>query len=144
GNVRTYRYVTLEIDPEQRVANLTVRAPDAAPPASADALRAEGCDTWSMRAFRELDDALLQLRFNHETVGLVLLHTAGDQEAVLAHDAAIASFGDDWLASEIRLLQARVLRRLDNTSRSMFAIIDTGSCFAGSLFEIALAADRSY
>lgn len=144
GDVRTYRYVTLEIDEAQRVARLTVRAPDAAPPASAEALRSEGCDTWSMRAFRELDDALLQLRFNHETVGLVLLHTSGDQEAVLAHDAAIEALGDDWLATEIRLLQGRVLRRLDNTSRSMFAVIDPGSCFAGSLFEIALAADRSY
>lgn len=149
GAVRTYKYVTLSLDETQRVATLTLRAPEEPAPASAAELRAAGADTWSLRAFRELDDALLHLRFNHETIGLVLLHTRGDASAVLAHDAALerlaAEPGEDgWLAHEIRLLQARALRRLDNTSRSLFAIIDPGSCFVGSLMEIALAADRSY
>ncbi|MBA2320272.1 MAG: benzoyl-CoA-dihydrodiol lyase [Deltaproteobacteria bacterium] len=139
GRVRKYRSVELALDAEGRVATLTVRGPDA--PAPKD-LVAEGAETWSMRVFREIDDALLHLRFNHDTVGLVLVRTEGDAAAVLAHDEAIQ--GDTWFAREIRLLQARVLRRLDNTAKSIFALIDRGSCFAGTLFELALAADRSY
>ncbi|MFT4624012.1 MAG: benzoyl-CoA-dihydrodiol lyase [Myxococcota bacterium] len=144
GLVRTYRSVSVSIDPEQRVAHLTMAAPDAPAPADAAALRAEGCDTWAIRAWRELDDALLHLRFNHPTIGLVLLRTSGDPEAVKAHDAVILDNEGDWLVDEVRWLQARVLRRLDNTSRSVFAIIDQGTCFVGSLLELALAADRSY
>ncbi|MEQ1508581.1 MAG: enoyl-CoA hydratase-related protein, partial [Myxococcota bacterium] len=143
GRTRTYGYVELRIDDTERVAHLTIRGPEEPAP-TGDALRAQGAATWSMRAFRELEDALFQLRFNHDTVGLVLLRTRGDADAVLAHDAAILDRQDDWLAREIRLLQARILRRVDNTARSMFAIVDPGSCFAGSLFELVLAADRSY
>jgi benzoyl-CoA-dihydrodiol lyase len=143
---RNYQHVRLDLDPAQRVATLTVHAPTAAPPADAAALRAEGASTWSMAAFRELEDALFHLRFNHDELGLILVQTRGDADAVLAHDAALASLdeGGDWLAREIRLLQARILRRVDNTARSVFAIIDEGSCFAGSLLELAFAADRSY
>jgi benzoyl-CoA-dihydrodiol lyase len=141
---RTYTHVTLELDPDERVATLTVQAPQTPAPADAAALRAEGASTWSMAAFRELEDALFHLRFTHETYGLILLKTRGDAAAILAHDKALADLGDDWLATEIRLLQARILRRVDNTARSFFAIIDPGSCFAGSLMELALAADRSY
>jgi benzoyl-CoA-dihydrodiol lyase len=144
GRTRTWKYVTLTLDEAGRVATLTVHGPDADPPSTPDALRREGADTWSMRAFRELDVALLHLRFNHDTVGLVLIHTRGDRDRVLAHDAALEAQKDTWLAKEIRLLQARVFRRLDNTARSTFAIVDPGSCFAGSLFELVLAADRSY
>lgn len=139
-----YRFVDVEIDGDQRVATLTVRAPDAPAPSSPEALRAEGCETWSMRAFRELDDALLHLRFNHDTVGLILIKTQGDAEAVLAHDQAVRDAAGTWFGDELRLLQARVLRRLDNTAKSMFAIIEPGSCFAGSLMELALSADRTY
>ncbi len=129
-----YRHVSVRIDREARVADLVVRAPDEAPSRSSD--------TWSLRAFRELEDALLLLRFNHLDVGLVTLRVVGDAEAVLAHDAAL----DDgtWLSNEIRLFQARVLRRVDNMAKSLFAIIEPGNAFAGSLFELALAADRSY
>jgi len=141
---RVYKYVTLEVDTSGRQAKLTVRAPESVPPEGAVALRDAGCEAWVIRAYRELDDALLHLRFNHDTVGLVLLHTRGDAAAVLAHDAALEACGDDWFASEIRYLQARVLRRLDNTAKSLFAIIDEGSCFAGSLFELSVSADRSY
>lgn len=141
-----YRFVTVEHADDGRMATLTVRAPDTAPPASAEALRAEGVDTWSMAAFRELEDALLHLRFTYDQVGLILLKTTGDAAAVLAHDAALASFAaeGDWVAREMELYRARVLRRLDNTAKSMFAIIDQGSCFAGVLFEMTLAADRTY
>ncbi len=144
GLQRDYRHVTLSFDADQRLATLTVRGPDDVAPASLAALRAQGADTWSMQAFREVENALFHLRFNHPTIGLILLKTAGDPTAVMAHDAVILDNQDDWLAREIRLLQARIFRRLDNTARSMFAIVDQGSCFAGSLFELTLAADRSY
>lgn len=141
---RTYEHVTLVLDPDQRVARITVRAPTSPAPADTAALRAEGASTWALAAFRELDDALLHLRFNHADIGLLLLHTEGDADAVLAHDAALASMAGDWLADEIAWHQGRVLRRLDNTSKSLFAIVGPGSCFVGTLFEITLAADRSY
>lgn len=141
---RRYKYVTVALDPEARTATLTVRGPDAPAPADAAALLAEGADTWSLRAWRELDDALLHLRFNHPLLGLVLLRTSGDKELIKAHDAVVLGNPDDWYASEVRGYQARTLRRLDNTARSTFAIIDEDSAFVGSLFEIALAADRSY
>ena len=144
GNTRRYGFVELVIDPADRTARLTMHAPTDAAPADAAALRAEGARTWSLQAFRELEDAFLHLRFNYDDTGLILLHTRGDAGQVLAHDKVLADHADDWLASEIVGFQARVLRRLDNTARSMFAIIDQGSCFAGSLFEFALAADRSY
>jgi benzoyl-CoA-dihydrodiol lyase len=141
---RDYRYVRLVISAESRVATLTIRAPSSPAPANAAALLAEGAPTWSMQAFRELDDALCHLRFNHDTVGLIVLKTEGSAAAVLAHDAALQAAAGDWFADEVRFYQGRVLRRLDNTARSMFAIIGPQSCFAGILFELALAADRSY
>jgi len=139
-----YRYVSLVLDRATRVAEITVLAPDAPPPASAADLRKVGAGAWTLRAFRELDDALLDLRFNHESVGLVLLKTRGDAGLVLQHDEALAKMQDDWFAREVQLNLRRVLRRLDLTARSTFAIIEPGSCFAGSLFELALAADRAY
>jgi benzoyl-CoA-dihydrodiol lyase len=143
-NARRYKYVTLEMDRNRRTATLTVRGPEAPDPDTADALRARGSDAWSLRTFRELDDALLFLRFNEETLGVVLLKTVGDPEHVLASDRALDGLRSDWFAREILLHQARVLRRLDLTARSFFALIEPGSCFAGSLFELALASDRSY
>lgn len=141
---RTYSAVTLTFEEEGRIATITLNGPDEAAPSDAAALRERGADAWSLRAFRELEDALLHLRFNYAQVGVILLKTRGEIDAVLAHDAALASMSDDWLASEIIGYQARVLRRLDNTAKTLFAIIDEGSCFAGTLFELALAADRSY
>lgn len=140
---RTYRHVTATVDPAQRLATITLRAPTDPPPDSADALFAQGADAWSLRAFRELDDALIHLRFNFPEVGLLLLRTEGSRSAVLAHEAALAST-DSWLAREITWYQARTLRRLDNMSKSMFALVEPGSCFAGTLFEMALSADRIY
>ena len=139
-----YRYVSLSINRGTRLAEITMLAPDEDPPATAAALRQKGADTWALRAFRELDDALLDLRFNHPEIGLVLLRTRGDAGLVLAHDAALASQQDDWFAREVLLNLRRVLKRLDLTARTLFAIVDAGSCFAGSLFELTLAADRTY
>jgi benzoyl-CoA-dihydrodiol lyase len=139
-----YRYVSLVVNKATRVAEITVLAPDAPPPATAADLRKQGADVWALRAFRELDDALLDLRFNHDSVGLVLLKTKGDAKLVLEHDEALAKLKDDWFAHEVLLHVRRVLRRLDLTARSAFAIIEPGSCFAGTLFELALCADRAY
>ncbi len=139
-----YRHVTLHLNPAQRTAEITVEGPQGDQPATAEAIQKAGADFWPLRAFRELDDALLRLRFHYDEIGLVLLKTRGDLEAIRAVDQTLAAHRDHWLASEIVLLMARTLRRLDQTARSFFAIVDRGSCFAGSLLELALAADRAY
>lgn len=139
-----YGYVTLSVDNATRVAEITMRGPEGEAPTTSEALREQGCSAWVLQAFRELDDALLDLRFNHAPVGLVLLRTKGDPEKVRAHDRALHSLKGDWLAGEIRLKMQRVLKRLDLTAKSFFALVEPGSCFAGSLFELALAADRTY
>jgi benzoyl-CoA-dihydrodiol lyase len=139
-----YRHVSMSIDRARRTATLTVNAPTAAAPQNAAAIHAQGAAFWPLRAFRELDDALLQLRFFHEDVAVVLVHTRGDAGKLLAHDAALAAHADDPFVREVLALMARTLRRLDSTARSFFAIVDEGSCFAGSLLELAFAADRSY
>jgi benzoyl-CoA-dihydrodiol lyase len=136
------RHVKLEVD--GRVATLTVSAPTDDAPKSVDEIMKLGANWWPLRAFRELDRALLDLRFNHEQVGLVLLKTRGEAFRVLAHDVQLQTHQDHWFVREVRLHMARVLRRLDNTARSLFAVLEPASCFAGSLFEIALAADRRY
>jgi benzoyl-CoA-dihydrodiol lyase len=144
GANRRYRYVELSIDAAARTASITVHGPDAAAPATAEALRAAGASTWSFLAFRELHDALMHLRFNHGDVGLVVLRTRGDLARVAEHDAALHALSGDWFADEIRWYRGRVLRQVDNTARSLFAVIEPESCFGGVLFELALAADRSY
>jgi benzoyl-CoA-dihydrodiol lyase len=144
GNRRRYRYVTVEMDGEGRTATITVRAPESGEPDSTEAYRERGTDAWALRAFRELDDAVLDLRFNRPELGLLLLKTQGDSERVLEVDRTLDRLRDDWFVGEVLRYQARVLRRLDLTARSLFALIEPGSCFAGSLFELVLAADRSY
>jgi benzoyl-CoA-dihydrodiol lyase len=144
GLVRSYRFVELALGQEDRVATLTISAPEGAPPATAAELHAAGADAWSFRAFRELDNALLHLRFNHAELGLIVIRTQGDAASVVAHDAALRALDGDWLADEITLFQARTLRRVDNTARSLFTVVDEGSCFVGSLFELVIAADRSF
>jgi benzoyl-CoA-dihydrodiol lyase len=139
--VAPYKYVSLEVDAQTRIADLVIRGPELLPPAE---LHAQGADVWSLRAFRELDDALLHLRFDHPEVAVVRVRTQGDPALVLAHDEALAK-AQTGFAREVRGLQRRVLKRLDNTARSFFAVADTAdSCFAGVLLEIALAADRFY
>ncbi|MEZ4224647.1 MAG: 2,3-epoxybenzoyl-CoA dihydrolase [Polyangiaceae bacterium] len=145
GNKVEYRFVSAEIDNDKRVATVVVRGPKDAPAADAAALREQGESAWSLRAFRELDDVLLDLRFNRLQIGLIVLKTEGDLDKVLAHDRKIAELSkNDWFANEILHLQKRVLKRLDLSAKTSFAIIEPGSCFGGSLFELALSADRSY
>ena len=139
-----HRYVTLKVDAGARVAHLTMKGPDAGEPKDAAGMRKKGSDLWALRAFRELDDVLLDLRFNRPEVGVVVLQTRGDAANVLAADQALLANKEDWFAAEVLHLMRRVLKRLDLTARTFYAVIDKGSCFAGSLFELALAADRSY
>ncbi|MEZ4374819.1 MAG: hypothetical protein R3B07_28655 [Polyangiaceae bacterium] len=144
-NTTRYEYVSLEIDEEKRVANLKVSGPKANTPEDAKALRELGCDVWALKAFRELDDAILDLRFNERQIGLVVITTEGDAERVLQSDRAILKLAEsDWYAKEILLHMKRVLKRLDLSARTVFAIADQGTCFAGSLFELLIAADRSF
>ena len=141
-----WSHVSIRLCPRERLARLTVRGPTTAPPASSQALHAAGDQSWSLQAFRELDAALLELRFNHPTLGLLVVDTRGDLDQVLAHDTALSDLraGGDWFAREIQLFQARTLRRLDNMARSIFAIVEPGSCFGGCLAELLWAADRTY
>ena len=128
----------------KRTADLTVQAPTGPQPSTPDAILAAGDQFWPLRAFRELDDALLRLRMNEPEIGTVVIRTDGDLDAVLAVDRTLAEHQSHWLVREIILLMKRTLKRLDLTARSFFAIIEPGSAFGGSLFELALAADRSY
>ena len=141
---RNYRYVKLKLHREQRYADLTVHAPEGPQPTTGEEIRELGDAYWALQAYRELDDALLHLRVNEPLIGLVCLRTQGDAESVLAVDQTLASNSDHWLVREIVLHMARVLRRLDLTAKSFFAIVEPGSCFAGNLLELLLAADRSY
>ncbi len=140
-----YRHVALQADDGERTATLTVRGPEGKQPATGAEIQNAGAAQWSLRAFRELDDALLRLRFAHPKIGLVVLRTQGDAELVRKTDEALhRAAKENWLANEIALLQARVMRRLDVSSRTIFALAEKGSCFVGSLFELALASDRIY
>jgi benzoyl-CoA-dihydrodiol lyase len=139
-----YEFVDVTFDRPNRTATLTVRGPASAHTMSADEALAAG-DTWWPLAFaRQLDDAILMLRTNENELGLIILRSEGDAEAVLAAGETLAAHRDHWFVRETIGFLRRTLARLDVTSRSMYAVIDRGSCFAGILFEIALAADRSY
>jgi benzoyl-CoA-dihydrodiol lyase len=139
-----YRHVSLALDHDSRVAHLTVRGPETLEPTDTAAILARGADFWALRAFRELDDALLQLRFNHPEIGLVLVRVTGDPDAILAVDETLDRLRGDWFVDEVVAYMKRTLKRMDLTAKSFFAIIDEGTAFVGSLFELALAADRSY
>jgi benzoyl-CoA-dihydrodiol lyase len=138
-----HRHVSLKV--EDRVGTLTVRGPDAPPPADAAAARDGAADLWAWRAARELDDVLLDLRFNRQEVGTIVVRTEGDPQQVLAWDAWMtAQAPTDWFAFEVLCAWKRVLKRMDLSARSLFALVEPGSCFVGTLFELALASDRSY
>ncbi len=144
GEVLRYRFVTLELREADRVAELTVRAPEAVP-ASAEAFFEEGASAWALRCFRELDDALLRLRLNHPAINVVVVRARGRAETLLAYDRFLSEAArEHWFAKETLRSMARVLKRMDVTSKSFFALADEGSCFVGSLLELGLSADRLY
>jgi benzoyl-CoA-dihydrodiol lyase len=140
----SYSAVTAKLDRAQGIAEITVRGPDHDAPLSIDAVHEQGPGFWTLAMTRELDDLILDLRTNELELGSWVLRTEGDAQRVLACDQLLLDHHDDWLASEIVGYLKRTLKRLDVTSRSLIALIEPGSCFAGSLLELALAADRSF
>lgn len=139
-----YKYVDVQIDRERRLANWTIRAPHDAVPDSLDAILAQGAAWWPLQMARELDDAILHMRTNELVIGSWVFRTQGDAAKVLAADATLQKFGDNWFVRETLGMLRRTLARLDVTSRSLFALIEPGSCFVGTLLEVALACDRAY
>ena len=139
-----YEHVTVVIDRTRRTATLTVKAPTAAQPTDIAGIEAAGAAWWPLAMGRQLDDAILNLRTNELDIGTWLLKTEGDAQAVLASDATLLAHKDHWLVRETIGALRRTLARLDVSSRSLFALVESGSCFAGTLAEIAFAADRSY
>jgi len=139
-----YEFVDAAIDRAARRATLTVSAPSAPQPQNIDDIIAAGCGWWPLAMARELDDAILMLRTNQLDIGTWILKTRGEIEAVLAVDAALDEHRNHWFVRETIGMLRRTLARLDVSSRSLFALIEPESCFAGTLFELALAADRSY
>jgi benzoyl-CoA-dihydrodiol lyase len=139
-----YEFVDVAIDRANRTATVTVKAPTAAQPTDVAGMEAAGVRWWPLQFARELDDAILHLRTNELEIGTWVLKSAGDPQAVLDVDASLLAHQDHWLVRETVGYLRRTLARLDVTSRSLFAFIDEGACFAGTLLEVALAADRSY
>ena len=140
----TYSLVEVALDRDARMATITLSGPDGAPPASTDDLVAQGDQGYLLRLARELDDAILHLRLNEMELGLMVFRSQGDPDAVLAHEQQLLDNADHWLASEILQYWKRVMKRIDVTSRSLVALVENGSCFAGVLAEILWAVDRSF
>ncbi len=144
GEAIGYSSVKVEIARDARRATVTVLGPADAPPATAEAIHAQGDRFWPLRVARELDDAILHLRLNELDIGTVVFKSEGDPAQVLAYDAVLDANRSHWLVREIVSYWKRVLKRIDVTSRSLVALIEPGSCFAGTLAEIVLACDRSF
>src|SRR3954447_17743517 len=140
----TYRYVEAHFNRAEKTVEITVAGPDADPPVDIAGMHAQADAFWTLAMSRELDDLILDLRTNELELGTWVFRTRGDAQRVLRHDALLLANRDDWLANEITHYFKRTLKRLDVTSRSLIALIEPGSCFAGALLELALAADRQY
>ena len=139
-----YGAVSVEFQRGARLATITLRGPDAPPPASADAMVEQGAGFWPLQLARELDDAILDIRANEFDIAVVLFKSSGDPAQVLAYDQFLDANKEHWLAREIRSLWKRTLKRVDLTSRSLVALVEPGSCFTGTLAELVFASDRSY
>ncbi len=145
GERISYPNVSADLDRAARLVRVTVRGPSGPPPADAAGMHELGADFWPLAVTRELDDLILWLRTNEVELGTWVIRTEGDAAAVLAHERLIGQHQDsDWLAPEISHFFKRTLKRLDATSRSLIALIEPGSCFAGPLAELAFACDRQY
>ena len=139
-----YSAVTVTFDRAKRLAEVTVRAPETPVEQTPEAILAAGDQFWPLRVFRELDDAILRLRTNEPEIGTVIFRATGDPAAVLEADDVLLQHQDHWLVREVLHFIKRTLKRVDLSARSFFALIEPGNAFAGTLFELALAADRSY
>jgi benzoyl-CoA-dihydrodiol lyase len=137
-------YGTVSVELRARLATITLRGPQAPPPASAEAMVDQGAEFWPLKLARELDDAILDIRANEFDVAAIVFKSSGDPAQVLAYDQFLDANKDHWLAREIRGFWKRVLKRVDLTSRSLVALVEPGSCFAGTLAELVFASDRSY
>jgi benzoyl-CoA-dihydrodiol lyase len=144
GEGIAYRHVRAVFDRDRGLVEITVSGPEAAVPESLERVHELGARFWPLAVTRELDDLILRLRANELELGTWIIRTAGAAEDVLAHERLIEQHAGDWLVNEIRHYVKRVLKRLDVTSRSLIALIEPGSCFAGMLLELALACDRQY
>ena len=145
ADTRRYRHLEVAIDRAARTADLVLLGPERDPPADAAGIEREGEGFWPLALARELDDAIVHLRHNELEIGTWLLRSRGDLSRVLAHDALLeAHHRDHWLAREVRLFWKRILKRLDVVGRSQIALVEPGSCFAGTLLEPVLGADRAY
>jgi len=139
-----YEYVDVSFNREARTATIAVRTPQSVTAKSLSEIRASGANWWPLQMARELDDVILSLRTNELELGLWILKTSGNPETVLEIDRQLVQHRENWFVREVINLLRRTFSRLDVSSRSMYAVIEEGSCFAGMLFELALAADRSY
>ncbi|MBV8185625.1 MAG: benzoyl-CoA-dihydrodiol lyase [Alphaproteobacteria bacterium] len=144
GDTIRYGSLTVEIDRERRAARLRFNGPASAAPAGAAAIHAQGARFWPLALARDFDDAMMHLRLNETEIGTWVLQSQGEAALVEAYDALLEREASDWLVREIVLFWKRTLKRLDLSSRSLIALVEPGSCFAGTLFEIVLAADRAY
>src|SRR5512132_2962393 len=139
-----YGTLTCVVDRDRGVAEITVAGPATAPPTNLEGIHSAGAGFWPLALARELDDLILHLRANEEKIGIWVFRSAGNSDLVEAHDRALEEHAGDWLVREIRLYLKRTFKRLDVSSRSVFTLIEPGSCFVGTLLELVLAADRSY
>jgi benzoyl-CoA-dihydrodiol lyase len=139
-----YGTIGVEIDRAARVATISIAAPEAPPPSDINGMIAQGAAFWSLQAARELDDAILHLRLNELQTAMIVFKSHGEPANVLAYDDFLEANKSHWLVNEIRQYWKRVLKRIDVTSRTLVALVEPGSCFAGTLAEIVFAADRSY
>jgi benzoyl-CoA-dihydrodiol lyase len=139
-----YGLVSVDIDRAARIATISIKAPEAAPPADIDGMIAQGAKFWPLQVARELDDAILHLRINELETAMVVFKSHGERANVLACDAFLEANKAHWLVNEIRQYWKRVLKRIDVTSRTLVTLVEPGSCFAGTLAELVFAADRSY
>ncbi len=139
-----YGFVTVDINRDQRIATITIAAPEAAPPADIDGMIAQGASFWPLQVARELDDAILHLRINELETAMLLFKSHGERANVIACDAFLEANKAHWLVNEIRQYWKRVFKRIDVTSRTLVTLVEPGSCFAGTLAELVFAADRSY
>ena len=144
GDTVRYDFVTVDIDRTARVATISIKAPETAPPADIDGMIAQGAGFWPLQVARELDDAILHLRINELQTAMLVFKSHGDAAEVLAYDAFLDANKAHWLVNEIRHYWKRVLKRIDVTSRTLVTLVEPGSCFAGTLAELVFAADRSY
>jgi benzoyl-CoA-dihydrodiol lyase len=139
-----YSHVEVDVDAQKRVATVTVHAPKTKQPKTGAEYEAAGSSVWALQCMRELDDAICQLRFGYEEVGLLVLKTRGDRAALLQVEKDLLANQSNWFVHEILCQMARTCRRWDVTARSMFAMVDAESCFAGVFLELALGCDRIY